>query len=61
MPGDAEHAAPQPDPVVSDDRLVEAARAGLLPPDAADPLVRVLAGLHDRARRGRACDDRTAL
>lgn len=59
MPGDAEHVAPEPDPVGSDDRLVEAARAGLLHPDAPDPLARVLAGLHDRARR--ACDQRPAL
>lgn len=59
MPGDAERAAPEPDTVECDDRLVEAARIGLLHQDAADPLVRVLAGLHDRARR--ACDQRPAL
>lgn len=61
MHGDPHRAAREPDPVLSDDRLVEAARAGQLDPDAADPLARVLAGLHDRAHCCRPRDDRPAL
>lgn len=49
MPGDAPRAVPEPDPVLADDRLVEAARAGSLRPDGPDLLARVLACLHDRA------------
>lgn len=38
-----------PEQVIVDDLLVEAARAGRLSDDAPDPLAQVLATLHDRA------------
>jgi hypothetical protein len=43
----------RPDPTDEDDRLVEAARHDRLPPDDADPLVRLLAALRAAGvRRG---------
>lgn len=41
---------PRPRAVNSDDRLVEAARLGRLPVADQDPLVRLLAALHDARR-----------
>lgn len=67
MSGDPQPAEPEPvpqpvepEPVLSDDLLVEAARAGRLRQDSADPLDRVLAGLHDCARGRCTCADRLA-